>query len=333
MWLKSETKWLLISIGFVLSYTFCLLILEYSDTKCIETYGETVDKHAGDLIATLTQKDRAVLNITDRILAGDTADFYCDNQVTTQEVASSTKLNSIAVSRQQEVKMAEFKTTLNFDSRKTVNAMQGDDSAGQGGYAVTKLYTFKGQADGSREVYQQFKTNIPTANIQVTDEVSYNNFKLIGWYTLDNSVEFDTTNGFGALPPFVRSGTEGGSLILKGKEAQLLLVYEFQPAVEQINVVKMVYGSDGLHIDTVRVPFPPDSILSLDTIYSGGKLIGARGTSEDTYKFVADWQDTQDYQQETLIGSEENKVQLDTGIKTLYLHVLDNSILDGGAGN
>lgn len=251
------------------------------------------------------------------LLEDKVTDFYSDSKVTPVDVVKAYKKTEHVEAQ------VTWDKTLSFTNRKTANAMEVAE-IGQG-YKVVKVYQF-GSGE-SAQVYKCFETQTASPHVGMEDEVSYNNYKLIHWYTLASDV--DITNGFDStlvqnMESVSRAGTEPGNIRLRDSEKTLVMLFEFQPIVEQLNVVKMVYQEDGLHIDTARIPFPVDNLLHLDTVMSNGEILGARGTGEDTFKLVSNWSDTNSFQNEVV---KDNSIQLDLGINTLYLHILDKSLI------
>lgn len=198
---------------------------------------------------------------------------------------------------------------------------------------ITKVYRYKILGTDRAPTFRSFTTEINSNLIEIKDERKYNNFRLKDWYTTDGTekqpdetnadTEENTYESLKETRNIYNAGSDEGKIELTSNETELILLYEYEPIQEQINLIMLQYTGAGTRVTEQRIEFPQSGTLDFEDI--PGKVIGARYSEDEVPAFIENWNGTEGMN--GLQIAENGEIQLVPQAQTVYLNVIASDLI------
>lgn len=198
---------------------------------------------------------------------------------------------------------------------------------------VTKVYRYSSVAGQESPTYMMFTTEATSNLFDILNEREFNNFQLKEWFTSAGAVATEDTSQAQTVPTYeslkqlavpIRTGTEPEKIELSSDEKELYLLYEYEPIVNQINLIILSYTGQGIRAQESQIEYPINGVLDSSSI--PGLIIGARYSTSIVPAFIENWDGTQGMQ--PLEIESNGNVKLVPEASTVYLNTIERDLLE-----
>lgn len=325
--------------------TILLLTFDVHRTSILNSREEkTINELENSTVLDLHESTTSALNsLATRILTSNTRDFSSlkDNfplsKHTLQFRDKNTNRLSLVTSKvEQEWLQKAFPSTYDSSCGTKPGPMSDTNTDNiEKQIGVTKVYRYPSLLNDNTS-YAMYTTYINCDSLSIEDEQQYNNFQLKDWYTTKEEkpsqpADTQTADPLSYTYEQIREhytpeqqGIQPQKIRLSKAEKHIFILYEYTPLVEQINIVALLYTSQGIKASQGQISYPTSGEISLSA-YGNVEVLNAEGTQETIPSLIESWEEVGGGNPIS-ISKDRTTLYITPEVKTIYLHLLDKDL-------